>query len=250
MKKILFLTFAILIVSTMVIAQTQGTAFMSGAKHDLRVNSGKTTQDSIAGASDRLCSYCHSPHIPAAGIKDPLWARAAKGGTSNWGKYSGQQLDAEVVDPSNPTSDQHKNESNMCISCHDGTAMYTSASYVKRPHVSGNSNWTGGTPVTFTARKSNYGTRGNNAIVGGTNYVDLSHTHPVNFDYSDAVTADGALYTAINAKYVYHDGTQKIGRLFNDKVQCSSCHNPHMTDTKMVQGTLADGKLCVSCHKK
>ncbi len=249
MKKILFLTTLILIVSTWVMAQTQGTAFMAGAKHDLRVNSGKASQDSIAGASDRLCSYCHSPHIPAAGIKDPLWARAAKG-TNNWGKYSGQQLDATVVDPSDPTGDQHKNESNMCISCHDGTAMYTSASYVKRPHVSSNPTWTGGSPIAFTARKSNYGTRGRNAIVGGTDYVDLSHTHPVNFDYSDAVTADGGLYASVNPKYVFHDGTQKIGRLFNDKVQCSSCHNPHKKDTKMLQGDTADGKLCVACHAK
>ncbi|MDP2209553.1 MAG: cytochrome c3 family protein [Bacteroidota bacterium] len=243
MKRLLLIALAILVVSSLVLAQT---SLMLNAKHDLRVTATKTNAAFIAGASDRLCSYCHSPHIPAAGIKDPLWARTAKV-DQNWGSYTGVQMDAVAVDPSVSTGDQHKNESNMCLSCHDGSAMYTLASYVKRPHISGS--WT--SPVNYETRAAHDVTdRERNRIVNGTDYTNLSHTHPVNFNYADAIATDGALKSPVNTQYAYLDVTTKVGRLFNGKVQCSSCHNPHLASTKMVQGTLTDGKLCVACHAK
>lgn len=243
MKRLLFLLAAVVLVGSFALAQTRGTAAMINAKHDLRVTSTKTNAQYIAGASDALCSYCHTPHVPAAGIKVPLWARAAKD-TNSWGIYSSSTMDVTPVDPSNPTSGQHKNVSNMCLSCHDGSAMYTSAAYVKRPDVQ-----TGWSSVE-TRAVQDIPNRDRNRIVGGTDYTNLSHTHPVNFNYAAAVSADGALHTAATAGYVHLDGTTRVGRLFDGKVQCSSCHNPHMTDTKMIQGTLTDGKLCVACHAK
>lgn len=242
MKRLILIAVALLVVSSFVLAQT---SLMINAKHDLRVTSTKTNAQYISGASDRLCSYCHSPHIPVAGIKDPLWARVAKA-DQNWGSYTGIQMDATAIDPSVSTSDQHKNESNMCLSCHDGSAMYTSASYVKRPHVTGSNPWV---PYETRAVHDIPG-RDRNRIVNGTDYPNLGHTHPVNFLYEDARATDGALNALANPKYAYLDGTTKVGRVFNGKVQCSSCHNPHKTDTKMVQGTLTDGKLCVACHAK
>ncbi len=239
MKRLILIAVAILVVSSLVLAQT---SLMLNAKHDLRVTSTKTNAAFIAGASDRLCSYCHTPHVPAAGIKVPLWSRAAKADQS-WGAYSSSTMDATAIDPSVSTGDQHKNESNMCLSCHDGSAMYTSASYVKRPHVQ--TGWTA-----FETRTVNFTGRERNRIVNGTDYTNLSHTHPVNFNYADALTTDGALHNPVHPQYAYLDGTTKVGRLFNGKVQCSSCHNPHKTDTKMIQGTTSDGKLCVACHAK
>ncbi|MDI6804070.1 MAG: cytochrome c3 family protein [Bacteroidota bacterium] len=242
MKRLLLIAVVILAVSSVVLAQT---SLMLNTKHDLRVTSTKTNAQYIAGASDRLCSYCHSPHIPAAGVKDPLWARTAKSG-QNWGSYTGIQMDATAIDPSDNTGDQHKNVSNMCLSCHDGSAMYTSAAYVKRPHVTGTDPW-----VPYETRTvADIPNRDRNKIVSGTDYPNLGHTHPVNFNYADALATDGALNTPANTQYAYLDGTTKVGRLFGGKVQCSSCHNPHKTDTKMVQGTLTDGKLCVACHAK
>lgn len=242
MKRLILIAVAILVVSSLVLAQT---SLMLNAKHDLRVTSTKTNAAVIAGASDRLCSYCHTPHVPAAGIKVPLWSRAAKIDQS-WGAYSSSTMDATAIDPSTSTGDQHKNESNMCLSCHDGSAMYTSASYVKRPHVTGVNPW-----VPYETRAAHdIAGRERNRIVNGTDYTNLSHTHPVNFTYADALATDGALHTPVNTQYAYLDGTTKVGRLFNGKVQCSSCHNPHKTDTKMIQGTTSDGKLCVACHAK
>ena len=242
MKRLFLIAVVMLVVSTFALAQT---ALMLNAKHDLRVTSTKTNAQYIAGASDRLCSYCHSPHIPVAGIKDPLWARAAKA-DQNWGSYTGLQMDATPVDPSLSTGDQHKNVSNMCLSCHDGSAMYTTSAYVKRPYVPPPGSWSSYENRTVADVPG----RDRNKIVNGTDYPNLGHTHPINFNYADALATDGALNTPVDAKYVYLDGTTKIGRLFNGKVQCSSCHNPHKTDTKMLQGDTADGKLCVACHAK
>lgn len=242
MKRLLLIAAVILVVSSVVLAQT---SLMLNTKHDLRVTSTKTNAQYIAGASDRLCSYCHSPHIPAAGIKDPLWARTAKINQS-WGSYTGLQMDATAIDPSDNTGDQHKNVSNMCLSCHDGSTMYTSTAYTTRPHVTGTNPW-----VPYETRTAaDVPGRDRNKIVGGSDYPNLGHTHPVNFNYEDARLTDGALNVLANTKYAYLDGTTKVGRIFDGKVQCSSCHNPHKTDTKMVQGTLTDGKLCVACHTK
>ncbi len=240
MKRLLLIAVVILAVSSVVLAQT---SLMLNTKHDLRVTSTKSTAATISGASDRLCSYCHSPHIPVAGIKDPLWARTAKA-DQNWGSYTGIQMDATAIDPSVSTGDQHKNVSNMCLSCHDGSAMYTSTAYVKRPHVTGTNPW-----VPYETRTAG-DVRDRNRIVNGTDYPNLGHTHPVNFNYEDARATDGALKTLANSKYAYLDGTMKVGRIFDGKVQCSSCHNPHQADTKMIQGTTVDGKLCVACHAK
>ena len=235
MKNLLTALVLLMFAGSLAYAQ-QGTAKMIGYTHDLRVTGSKAT--TTAGASDKLCSYCHTPHVPSTGIPAPLWSRKAKA-TQGWGAYTSSTMDATPVDPSDPTADQHKNVSNMCLGCHDGTAMYTTSQYEKRPYVSGSGAWTAYETRTVGAAQ--------NLITG--NYNGLSHTHPVNFDYNAAVLLDPALYPAVNAKYVYMDGTTKVGRLFDGKMQCSSCHNPHLSG-KLVQGTTTDGKLCVACHAK
>lgn len=239
MKKLILVAILLMVATSFVLAQT---SLMLNTKHDLRPTSTKSDsiKNQIAGASDKLCSYCHTPHVPQAGIATPLWARKVKA-TQGWGNYDSPTMDATTFDPSVITGDQNKNMTNMCLSCHDGSAMYTSAAYEKRPHASSNPSWTGYTTKTvFDAQR----------LIGGTKYSSLTHTHPVNFTYADAVSADAGIKTAANAAYVYLDGTTQVGRLFDGKVQCSSCHNPHKTDTKMIQGDTADGKLCVACHNK
>ena len=235
--KNLFSALALLVLAGSVAIAQQGVLpKMAGYPHDLRSNGAKAA--TTAGASDKLCSYCHSPHIPTTGIPTPLWARKAAA-SKGWGVYSSSTMDATVIDPSDPTGDQNKNESNMCLSCHDGSAMYTTSQYEKRPYVSPSSAWTAVENRTVGAAQN---------LISG-NYNGLSHTHPVNFDYDAAQLADPGLYPKVNAKYVYLDGTTKVGRLFNGKMQCSSCHNPH-NSSKMIQGTTADSKLCVACHNK
>lgn len=254
MKTIVVVTALVLLSASVVLAQTQGTSQMLNQKHDFRVTATKATAAQISGASAQVCGYCHSPHIPTGGILKPLWVRAASA-DKGWGNYTSATMDAVTVDPSTSTGNQHHNVSNMCMSCHDGSAMYTSAAYAgtKRPHA-GSTSWT--TYENRTVQDATTSGRDRNRLVGGTNYANLSHTHPVNFDYNAAlISADGGLYAptgtyGTSGQYMMLDGTTKLGRLFDGKMQCSSCHNPHMPGTKMVQGSTDDGKLCVSCHVK
>jgi predicted CXXCH cytochrome family protein len=217
MKQLLVVAVMILVAASFVMGQTLG---MATSKHNFAASSANT----IKGASEKVCAYCHTPHVPATGIKAPLWSRKALLSTG-YGVYSSATMDAA---PTALAAGQD-NVSSMCMSCHDGSALFASAAYEKRPYVSGGT-W------------DELVTVGNSAnLHGGTRYgTGLSHTHPVNFAYDAAlVTADGALQgTPLNNLPLY-----------NGMMQCGSCHNPHLT-SKMTRVTSDGGVLCISCHIK
>lgn len=204
-----------------------------------------TTFHTVAtGGNRRLCSYCHAAHVPKIGIAVPLWNRKSVMGQT-FGSYQNPiSLDATVYDPGD-VAGQTDNYSSMCMSCHDGSIGI------------------------FADTKYNGG-----GIVGNTNSVpdyanmkdgefDLAHVHPVNFDYN-AVQAlvPEELYPAVDpARAVWKGYTGANGmfgsgstyttiRLFNGWMQCSSCHNPHMSSGIGTVLTSDYGKRCVACHKK
>jgi predicted CXXCH cytochrome family protein len=209
---------------------------MRRGPHDFTADSGM-----VKGASIRLCGYCHTPHVPVTGISAPLWARKSIVGRApaSYGTYSNPvSLDASVADIK--TSD---NYSSFCMSCHDGSSLFALSSYEKRPRAI-----TGGvydTTLTVDAEFNLY---------NGGEYA-LTHTHPVNFDYNATLASqDGNLFTPATASYVYMDNTTSpptaVGRLFNGTMQCSSCHNPHMSSGIGIQGSNDYSKLCIACHQK
>lgn len=222
MKQLFVVAVLLLAFGTLAMGQTP---LMTGGKHDFSYSN---RADSIYGASEKLCSYCHTPHVPVAGIKAPLWSRA-KLGSTGYGVYSSATMQATVT----PLDANQDNVSSMCMSCHDGSALFSSTAYlnVKRPYA-GTTSWTPYEAITV----------GNAAnLHGGTKYgTGLSHTHPVNFVYDAAlVSADGALQSTPLNDLPLYGGT----------MQCGSCHNPHLS-SKMTRQTTDGGKLCVSCHIK
>lgn len=224
MKKLLLVAVLVLVAASFVMAQTLPT--MANGKHDFRYS--KAT--GIKGASEKLCSYCHTPHVPATGIKTPLWSRA-KLASAGYGIYDNTTMDA------NPTALAvgDINNSSLCMSCHDGSLLFASAAYVKRPHA-GTVAWT--TYMTDTAK---VGDAAN--LHTGTKYgTGLSHTHPVNFTYADG-GAGIQLPTprAIDANVA--------PPLYDGMMQCGSCHDPHLS-SKMTRVSTDNGSLCISCHLK
>lgn len=237
MKKLFFLAVLVLAIGSLSIAQTLPK--MANGKHDFRFS--KTLGFGIKGASEALCGYCHTPHVPATGIKTPLWARA-KTRTTGYGVYSSTTMDAT---PTSIVDGNNDNNSSMCMSCHDGSALFQSAAYVKRPYGGANS-WTG-IQDSVVRDPSN--------LFNGVKYgAGLSHTHPVNFTYADATTDAG-----INAAPLALDG-YPAPRLFDGMMQCGSCHEPHeatdMTNPlspsshKFIEITTDNSILCISCHNK
>jgi predicted CXXCH cytochrome family protein len=205
-------------------AFAQSLPLMANKKHDLRFSSSA----SVKGASESLCGYCHTPHVPATGIKVPLWSRA-KLTTTGYTAYSSSTMNSTPT--ALATGDE--NVSAMCMSCHDGTALFSPTAYVKRPYS--------GTVNTYNTTTT-VGDASN--LFNGTKYgAGLSHTHPVNFTYDAALaTADGHLEsTPLNNV-----------PLFSGKMQCASCHDVHSTTSgKFIRNPGSDHSyLCVSCHQK
>ena len=271
MKQLMFVVLALLVVSAFSYSQNlyqvlptqpgngvQGMrANMLTGPHDFTPDSGAVKtfgKDSLGadvahptGSTKSLCNYCHSPHVSKDGIAVPLWARNSLVGSGRtWGYYQ----DANTI-PSGVITDPvgSDNYSAFCLGCHDGsTGILAASAYNSAPY-----GLTGGeaTKVAYSAN-----------VVSGE--FDLQHVHPVNMDYVGLQTSNPQeLYAPVNSHevwrgaYAYGSGSsaslngQNVSiRLFNGYMQCSSCHNPHMSSGIGLVLSSNYGKLCVTCHKK
>jgi predicted CXXCH cytochrome family protein len=259
MKNILVVLAMVLFVASLAFGQATGHGSPLGTGGTQGVKSGMIngmhdfTKDSskngFKGPSNSLCGYCHAIHIPANGVPTPLWSRASVNGRT-YGAYTNAfSLDASPVDPG---ASGDNNYSSLCLSCHDGSiAPFAASAYVKTPYNYGVAWDSAGTNGLAVMRMDSAV-----SIVNG-EYGNLSHTHPVNFTYNTALaTADGGLYDPAlspspNNYMFWSTQYGAVGRLFNGKVQCSSCHDPHINQSGiMLNGSSKYGALCVACHKK
>ncbi len=189
----------------------------------------KDSHHDFQGASymkNEICILCHTPHNSIVNVT-PLWNHELS--TASYTVYSSVSLDAAVGQPSG--------NSKLCLSCHDGT--------VAIDNIGGN---TGGTRF---IRPFGY---------IGTN---LSGHHPVSFVYNSALAAaDGELEDPSSALSGL-GGTIDEDLLRNGRMECSSCHDVHVSRND--QGCMGchfnkpslslwksntNSALCLTCHKK
>jgi predicted CXXCH cytochrome family protein len=105
----------------------------------------------------------------------------------------------------------------QCLSCHDGVT---------------NIDAFGGVAGTMDMKTKFPGTT---AIIG----TNLQDDHPVCVAY---IIKEG--------KFKDVSGSVAV-KLFNGKVECSSCHNPHLTENKkFLRSSNANSALCLTCHDK
>ena len=274
MKHLLLTALTVLLISGLALAQgsSKGTTLMSGTGQSVSGMQGgphdfttSTATDSLnsngtkilaAGPTNFLCGYCHVPHITSTGVTGPLWARKSLSShSSTFGTYTSSTMTATASDVK-----ADDNYSSFCLSCHDGSLMFAKSAYTSRPtpnsfawgDSSGASDFYNIKFGTTSAQQSYM-----NMSTTGT-YGGLSHIHPVNITYT---VGDPGLQVLAQPTYAYWDATYgAVGRVFNGKVQCSSCHNPHNNvnawddlhqgNVPLIEGTLDGGKLCIACHKK
>jgi len=134
--------------------------------------------------------------------------------------YSSPTLNA--TDISQPTG-----ASKLCLSCHDGTVAVDA-----------------------------FGGRNGTEFMSGKKAVgadELANDHPISFTYDTALAqADGELKdpaTASSGK----GGTIDADLLFNGKLECSSCHDVHNTDTvdgDFLRLSRTQSAICLTCHIK
>jgi predicted CXXCH cytochrome family protein len=190
-------------------------AAITGTKHDFSA-SGDTTGQGFALSSER-CNVCHIPHNAnfAASL---LWNHEVS--TVVYSTYNSYTLDSAGMG-------QPDGSSKLCLSCHDGTNAIDSFGENA-----------GGTEFMDSGSNKNLGT-------------SLADDHPVSFIYDAALaTADGELHDPA-ATSSGLGGTIQKDLLFNDRIQCASCHDPHNDSNGNFLRIRNDAStLCLTCHIK
>jgi predicted CXXCH cytochrome family protein len=191
-----------------------GTAFSQSVintVHNLAVSGPGTVKASI---ETDVCIFCHTPHRSKP--SSPLWNRDNPGVI--YTLYNSSTLHA--------TPGQPDGSSILCLSCHDGTIALGNVS--SRPAAI---SFTGGI-TTMPPGKKNLGT-------------DLSDDHPVSFLYDAALAlSDGQLKTPSSI-------TVPVKLDHFGKMQCTSCHDPHLNLTNnFLVTTNQSSNICNSCHQR
>lgn len=164
-----------------------------------------------AVTESEICIFCHTPHNSRP--NSPLWNRNDPG--SNYTLYSSSTMKAL---PSQPSG-----SSILCLSCHDGTialgSLYNRAS-----------------TVSFST--------GSNMPVGQSNLsTDLRNDHPVSFVYDNGLAIS-------NGKLKNPATLISQIQLENNKLQCTSCHDPHKNlYTDFLVASTQNSNLCKACHQ-
>lgn len=244
-----------------------GVGNVSNTKHNFKVGGVSqvyTAQD--GSGADQVCIFCHTPHN--AGSAQLLWNKA-NNSTPSFRLYTSSKTLTAATRGSILLSDS---PSLLCLGCHDGkTAMnilHSSSAGVLASGVPGatgypagsklipSSNY-GATPLVMPAGQWNplleaYDPSMNLGMSGGdTTGLNLTDDHPIGFNYAAAAGADTGLHAIGVAS---SGGVRFFGP--NNKVECSTCHDPHVDtsvtpDLKpfLVKSNVGSG-LCLTCHNK
>jgi predicted CXXCH cytochrome family protein len=202
---------------TLFALQDAPNAAISGSAHDF---------SSYGWSGGRICIVCHTPHGADTTVTDaPLWNHAVT--TATYTLYAGSST-------LNATIGQPNGVAKLCLSCHDGTVAIDSY---------------GGNTGTQLVDALNV-----NANVG----TNLADDHPISFVYdSTLAAADGELVDPA-ADGDTDPNTVGMGApylpLFNNQMQCASCHDVHNTvsagNPSLLLKSPVGSQLCLTCHQK
>lgn len=209
-----------------------------GTKHNLST-SGTGAIHVTAGTAE-VCVFCHTPHGADTAVSAPLWNRAVN--TTGYTMYTGDTFDATI-------DAQPSGSSQACLSCHDGTIAFDALRNLPGP---------GGFNATPTSAGWTFvGTAAGNKMPAGiTNLTqDLTNDHPISMLYDSAKSPSSTSGTNDHATgFKSPDATGAFTngvRLYAGKVQCTSCHDPHRSDTQTFLRVSNDASaLCLTCHRK
>ena len=226
-------------------------------KHNLSASGPGTAK---ATSESQICVFCHTPHFAEALPGAPLWNRQLAG--DSYTTYSSSSMEASAAELAAGPGGASK----LCLSCHDGTMAVANVDV-----LNGAFNVT--IPMTGLA-SGNRIPSGSGTDTGFTRNlgVNLTNDHPISFTYdSTLANADGELRTPDGTTV----GTRSVGvhpklPLDNGQVQCTTCHDPHLTDNDPAAPALkflrlnrfqtaapsggafvaADDIICLACHDK
>jgi len=181
--------------------------------HNLSVSGASSAK---ATTESQICAFCHTPHAgnmdaDAAAVGAPLWNRAVLGDSeATYISYSSNSIQANI--DANPGG-----ASKLCLSCHDGTLAL------------GNLNVINGLTNQTISMGSTKMPDGSGALTGFTRNLgqNLTGDHPISFTFdASLVSNDGELRIPSQAT-----ADIKQAPLSGNKVQCTTCHDPHISGT-------------------
>lgn len=231
------------------VSQASVAGTVVGSKHDL----------SLAAGTTEICVFCHTPHnanndLDNDGTSDPLdpnrsnaplWNRRITR-EDDYTPYTSPTMNTNCDATPSPLS-------LACLSCHDA-ALGTS---VGDPAGSG-SGAVSATDQHLLVNEPNLGVNQPNCDGCHTWPVgdgfpgewwqigpDMSNDHPISMTYPTA---------AQDADFIIPPNLQRGWtdvKLFNGRVECPSCHNPHdPTNIPFLRRTINGSELCYVCHDK
>lgn len=235
------MTFSKLFCMFIFIPFTLGFCDIVGSKHDLSFSSGNTIR-AASGTTDYICVFCHTPHAANSDYPNaPIWNRTA----------SLESYTTYATTTSGTTVTSVSNTSKLCLSCHDGISSINSLINAPGSGLLGDSSFTSGGLVKMNATSDGETFK---MPIGASNLgVDLSNSHPISIDY---ISGRGSLKETsvdLGTGWTTIDGLNKISSLLkNGKVECTSCHDPHLGEntTFLRSGNNVKSKLCLGCHDK
>jgi Doubled CXXCH motif (Paired_CXXCH_1) len=229
-----------------------------------------------------VCVYCHTPHGADASAKLPLWNRTIQ--TTTYKTYNELKTSSLTQTVSQPGAN-----SLSCLSCHDGqTAMDSiinmpgSGGYKSSALNAGKSekdfldSWPGMPAGTVHQALNPAGClacHGAVAIPGAPDFTiaaigtDLTNDHPVGitFPTTNGNGTDFKTPTGTQGNATFFDSNSNGGmdkgdvRLYDAKVECASCHDPHGVPSGAAGSTLnptfmrlanTNSAVCLTCHAK
>jgi predicted CXXCH cytochrome family protein len=169
----------------------------------------------------QICIFCHTVHNADTTVVDaPLWNHKVT--TKVYQLYNSPTMDA--------IPDQPTGASRLCLSCHDGTIAVDS----------------------YGGRTGTLFLKGNLAVGAD----ELSNDHPISITYDDALAVkDGELFPPSSTPSGLGKTISK-DLLFNNQLQCSSCHDVHngpaaaAVNDNLLVITQVQSQLCLTCHNK
>jgi cytochrome c553 len=237
---------------------------------------GVSLMNSSRNQYGEVCVYCHTPHGANTNHDLPLWNRTIQNPT---GYTTYDQLNTSTLTPGSVS--QPGANSLSCMSCHDGVTaidsiinMPGSGRFNKNQETAVDPSfldqWPGAagshdnmtecsgchnpTNTTFGNRATDF-----RVFIIGT---DLRNDHPVGVTYPTTRTDfTPGLLTQGTAKYIDKNTNNKMDkndlRIYNGKVECASCHDPHGVPSVGPGSTFnptflrvsnTNSGVCLTCH--
>jgi len=215
-----------------------------------------------ATSENQVCVFCHTPHGAESIPNAPIWNRKLSAATYTVDNtYSSSSMEASAAElAAGPGG-----SSRLCLSCHDGTMAIGSVNV-----LNGQANVS--IPLTGTATGGLMPTTGSTTGFTRNLGVDLKNDHPISFTYdSTLATNDGELRAPDGALVGTRSPAVKPTLPLQDgKVQCTTCHDPHVRETDATVGagkflrlnrlqqaaptggafSAASDIICLACHDK